>query len=66
MNPNLYTSLLGNILTDGTQHAEVVAVWLDYNNHWRTLHALIRLIDTGEFRHTYIPCKKWRSIKSVP
>jgi len=65
MNPNLYTSLLGNILTDGTEYAEVVAVWLDYHNHWKTLHALIRLNSSGQFRHIYIPGKKWRSIKAI-
>jgi hypothetical protein len=65
MAPELQTSLLGNILTDGEQTAEVVAVWVDYNRHWKTLHALIRLVSSGEFRHIYIPGKKWRSIKAL-
>jgi hypothetical protein len=56
-----HTTLLGLILTNGTDHAEVVAVWLDNLG----VNALTRTIKTGEFHEIVLTDNKWHSLKSV-
>ena len=64
MSQPLHTSLLGRILTDGKLQAEVVAIWQD-KTQVAQLHALMQVVQTGQFISISLPSGEWRSLRST-